>query len=168
MDSADPTRLSELSAEIVGAFVSNNSLRPDELTTLIADVHAAFVRATSAGRTQEPPEPAAPIQTSVKPNYILCLEDGKKFRSLKRHLTSEHGTTPAEYRSKWSLSSDYPMVAPNYAKARSELAKSIGLGRKTKTEVISKTAPRPSAKNGRKANPRSKSRRRSKKATTTS
>src|SRR5215210_2596570 len=126
------TSLSELTAEIVSAYVSNNSVRTEDLASLISDVHSALQNAPN-GRAEpapEPQQPAVPIKKSVTPDYIISLEDGKKFKSLKRHLMNSYGMTPAEYRAKWGLPKDYPMVAPNYAKARSELARSMGLGRK--------------------------------------
>jgi predicted transcriptional regulator len=102
------------------------------VATLISDVHTALQKA-SEGPVEPaapPQEPAVPVRASIKPDYIVCLEDGKKFKSLKRHLRGEHGMTPAEYRDKWGLRSDYPMVAPNYSAARSSLARTMGLGRK--------------------------------------
>ena len=130
MDQNDTLNFSELTAEIVAAYVSNNNVRPEELANLIGDVHAALKRAPN-GRTEaapEPQEPAVPIRSSIRPDYIVCLEDGKKFKSLKRHLRTQYDLTPEKYREKWGLPADYPMVAPNYAKARSELAKEMGLG----------------------------------------
>jgi predicted transcriptional regulator len=124
--------LIELTAEIVSAYVSSNNLASDNLTTLIGDVHAALNR-TATGAVEpesEPPTPAVTIKKSVAPDYVVCLEDGQKFKSLKRHLRTHHDLTPHEYRQKWGLPADYPMVAPNYAKARSSLAKKMGLGRK--------------------------------------
>ena len=120
----------ELAAEIVSAYISNNSVPTSELPSLIASVHAslAFV---SKGETTEPEQPLVPavsVKKSIQPDFIVCLEDGKKFKSLKRHLRTAYELTPDQYRSKWSLPHDYPMVAPNYAKARSELAKTMGLG----------------------------------------
>lgn len=132
MDSVDHDELVQLTADIVSAYVSNNKVGSGELGKLIEEVHTALQRAPNAQATPEPEprEPAVSIRRSVTPDYIVCLEDGKKFKSLKRHLQGEHGLTPDEYRSKWGLSRDYPMVAPNYAQARSDLAKSMGLGRK--------------------------------------
>jgi predicted transcriptional regulator len=134
--------LSELTADIVSAYVSNNSVRADELASLIGEVHAALKRAPagSAEAEPEPQEPAVPIRKSVTPDYLICLEDGKKFKSLKRHLQGEHGMTPAEYRAKWGLKGDYPMVAPNYSEARSSLAKTMGLGRKGGEAPVAETA----------------------------
>jgi predicted transcriptional regulator len=133
LDDQSSLNLSELTADIVSAYVSNNSLRADELASLIGEVHAALKRAPagSAEPEPEPQEPAVPIRKSITPDYLICLEDGKKFKSLKRHLQGEHGMTPAEYRAKWGLKADYPMVAPNYSEARSSLAKTMGLGRKS-------------------------------------
>jgi len=122
----------ELAADIVSAYVSNNSVPTGDLATLISDVHSALLR-VGGGTVEIPveaPKPAIPVKKSVTPDYIVCLEDGKKFKSLKRHLMTDHGLSPDEYRTKWGLPSDYPMVAPNYAASRSQLAKSIGLGRK--------------------------------------
>jgi predicted transcriptional regulator len=121
----------ELAAEIVSAFVSNNSVPVTELPALISNVHAALTNVAS-GSTQQPAEepkaPAVPIKKSVQPDYIVCLDDGKRFKSLKRHLRTTYNLTPDQYRAKWGLAHDYPMVAPNYAAARSELAKQMGLG----------------------------------------
>jgi predicted transcriptional regulator len=120
----------ELTAEIVSAYVANNSLPQGELPALLLAVHDALSR-TAAVRVGEPiPALAPPVPTrkSVTPDYIVCLEDGKKFKSLKRHLRTQYNMTPEQYREKWGLPADYPMVAPNYAKARSELAKEMGLG----------------------------------------
>ncbi len=115
-------------SKIVSAFVSNNNVSSDELPQLIWTVHEALKSTDPAA--SPPPEPAVPIKKSVKPGYIICLEDGKKLKMLKRHLRTSYDMSPDEYRQKWGLPSDYPMVAPEYAARRSELAKSIGLGRK--------------------------------------
>ncbi len=130
MNDESPAEYIELAAEIVSAYVSNNSLPPGELPALIADIHASLVSITQTPsvEVQEPQKPAVSIKRSVTPDYIICLEDGKKFKSLKRHLRTQYNMTPEEYREKWGLAADYPMVAPNYAKARSELAKEMGLG----------------------------------------
>jgi predicted transcriptional regulator len=132
MESVPNDDLVQLTADIVSAYVSNNKIGSAELGQLIEEVHSALVRAPSAAATPEPEprEPAVPIRKSITPDYIVSLEDGRKFKSLKRHLKNTYGLTPEEYRAKWGLPRDYPMVAPNYAKARSELAKSMGLGRK--------------------------------------
>ena len=124
------TNLIELTADIVAAYVAKNAIQASGLPDLIASVHAAV--ASLGRRAVAKPEPRAPAvnpKRSVFPDYIICLDDGKKFKSLKRHLASL-GLTPAEYRAKWGLAKDYPMVAPNYAAARSALAKKFGLGRK--------------------------------------
>jgi predicted transcriptional regulator len=120
----------ELAADIVSAYVSNNSVPTGDLATLISDVHSALLR-VGGGTVEIPveaPKPAIPVKKSVTPDYIVCLEDGKKFKSLKRHLRTQYNMTPEQYREKWGLAPEYPMVAPNYAKARSELAKEMGLG----------------------------------------
>jgi len=123
----------ELTAEIVSAFVAHNKVEQSDLSKLIEQVHRALVRAPAAAAESEKPYlvPAVPIKKSVTPDYIISLEDGKKFKSLKRHLRGSYNLTPDEYRAKWGLPRDYPMVAPNYAKARSDLAKQMGLGRKS-------------------------------------
>lgn len=126
--------LIELTADVVAAYVSNNPVPVSELSNLIADVHTALGRVGAAGE-QAPAEkqkPAVNPKRSVHDDYIICLEDGKKFKSLKRHLMTHYGLTPEQYREKWNLDPNYPMVAPNYAAARSQLAKQMGLGRKRK------------------------------------
>ena len=115
-------------SKIVSAYVSKNSLPSGELSQLIRTVHEALENTDPAA--SPPPEPAVPIKKSVKPGYIICLEDGKKLKMLKRHLRNAFDLSPDEYRQKWGLPSDYPMVAPSYSARRSELAKKIGLGRK--------------------------------------
>jgi predicted transcriptional regulator len=120
----------ELTADIVSAYVSNNTVSAGEIPGLINQVHAALLR-VSGGQTEAPTEPLKPavsVKKSITPEYIVCLEDGKKFKSLKRHLRTQYSMTPEQYREKWSLPPDYPMVAPNYAAARSQLAKQMGLG----------------------------------------
>ena len=120
-----------LTADIVSAHVSNNSVAVNDLPNLIQNVHAALSGISQSSSAPEPkPEPKVPIRSSVKPDYIVCLEDGKKLKMLKRHLMTHYQMTPDEYRVKWGLSPDYPMVAPNYAEQRRKLAKSIGLGTK--------------------------------------
>ncbi|EHK53586.1 MucR family transcriptional regulator [Allomesorhizobium alhagi] len=127
--------LIELTADVVAAYVSNNPVPVGELPNLISDVHAALGRV--GGSAEQPladkQKPAVNPKRSVHDDYIVCLEDGKKFKSLKRHLMTHYGLTPDQYREKWSLDSSYPMVAPNYAAARSQLAKKMGLGRKPKS-----------------------------------
>jgi predicted transcriptional regulator len=129
------TNLIELTAEIVSAYVSHNSLPSAEITALIEAVKNKLEQIRS-GRPSEAPlggkQPAVGIKRSIAPDYLVCLEDGKKFKSLKRHLRAEHDMTPDQYRQKWGLSDDYPMVAPNYAQSRSQLAKTMGLGHKTR------------------------------------
>jgi predicted transcriptional regulator len=121
----------ELAADIVSAYVSNNSISASELPALINDVHGALLRVTGGSPVQPPSDglrPAVALKKSVTNDFIVCLEDGKKFKSLKRHLRTQYNMSPEEYREKWGLPADYPMVAPNYAKARSQLAKQMGLG----------------------------------------
>lgn len=127
--------LIELTADVVAAYVSNNPVPVGELPNLIADVHAALGRVggTSEQPSAEKQKPAVNPKRSVHDDYIVCLEDGKKFKSLKRHLMTHYNLTPEEYREKWGLDANYPMVAPNYAAARSQLAKKMGLGRKPKS-----------------------------------
>jgi predicted transcriptional regulator len=120
----------ELAADIVSAYVSNNTVPASDLPALIADIHSALVRVNS-GAVVAPAEalkPAVNPKKSIFPDYLICLEDGKRFKSLKRHLRTKYNLSPEQYRDKWSLPADYPMVAPNYAKARSQLAKEMGLG----------------------------------------
>lgn len=125
-------KLVELSASVVGAYVSHNALSASDLPKLIAQVHQALTALNGPAPVEVAPElkPAVPIKKSITPDYLICLEDGKKFKSLKRHLRTEYDMSPDEYRARWGLPPDYPMVAPSYSEARSALAKSIGLGRK--------------------------------------
>jgi predicted transcriptional regulator len=120
----------ELTASIVSAYVGHNPTPAAELPALISQIHAALVR-VSSGRPETTPEPAKPavsLKKSMTADYLVCLEDGKRFKSLKRHLRTQYSMTPEQYREKWGLPPDYPMVAPNYAVARSQLAKKMGLG----------------------------------------
>jgi predicted transcriptional regulator len=119
-----------LTSDIVAAHVSNNSVAVDELPVLIQNVYGALAGLGVATQEEVKPEPAVSIRASVKPDHLVCLEDGKKMKMLKRHLMTDHGLTPAEYRARWGLPADYPMVAPEYAEKRRVLAKQIGLGRK--------------------------------------
>ena len=124
----------ELATDIVSAYVSNNSVASGELPTLIKDVFGALSRVSSGEpvAAAEAAKPAVPVKKSITPDYIVCLEDGKQFKSLKRHLRTQYGLSPEQYREKWNLPADYPMVAPNYAEARSKLAKQMGLGQQRK------------------------------------
>jgi predicted transcriptional regulator len=128
MDSKN--ELVEMTTDIVAAYVGANSVPASELPRLVETVYAALqgLAGKTEGIVAESSAPAVPIKKSVTADYIICLEDGKKFKSLKRHLRTRYGMTPEEYRARWSLPHDYPMVAPNYAKARSDLAKRMGLG----------------------------------------
>ena len=123
--------LMELTADVVAAYVGNNSLPVSDLPALIMDVFAALGRTgtqTARAAPAEKPKPAVSVRKSVTDDYVVCLEDGKRFKSLKRHLMTHYDLTPEAYREKWDLPADYPMVAPNYAAARSRLAKEMGLG----------------------------------------
>jgi predicted transcriptional regulator len=130
MDSSAQPELVTITATIVAAYVSNNEIASTELPNLIAETHAALSRAAgrSAPVDREESKPKIAVKKSVMPDFIICLEDGKKFKSLKRHLRTHYNLSPEEYREKWGLPPDYPMVAPNYANARSQLAKKMGLG----------------------------------------
>ena len=119
-----------LTSDIVTAHVSNNNVEVQDLPSLIENVYNALSGLGAEKEVEVPLEPAVSIRASIKSDHIVCLEDGKKMKMLKRHLMTDHGLTPAEYRERWSLPSDYPMVAPEYAEKRRELAKEIGLGRK--------------------------------------
>lgn len=132
----------ELTAEVVSAFVMHNSVQKNDIPDLIAAVHSSLV---ALGQPKPPaeaerPTPAVPIKKSISPDYLISLEDGRRYKSLKRHL-SGRGLTPEGYREKWGLPPDYPMVAPNYAKQRSELAKSMGLGRQRRREPVEEAPP---------------------------
>ena len=146
----------ELAVEIVSAFVANNSLPAADVPALIGNVHQAL-KTLANGSVQQPveaqKEPAVPVKRSVQPDYIVCLEDGKKFKSLKRHLRTVYDLTPDQYRAKWGLPPSYPMVAPNYAAARSELAKRMGLGqqrRRSEPVVAEPEQPKAPARGRRK------------------
>lgn len=119
-----------LTSDIVASHLSNNSVPVTELPKLIEDVFGALNAIDGGADAAQKPQPAVPINKSITPDYLICLEDGKKLKMLKRYLMTQYGMTPQEYRERWNLAPDYPMVAPNYAKQRRELAKKIGLGRK--------------------------------------
>ena len=127
-------RLIELTADVVSAYVSNNPVPVAELPGLISRVYTSLLQQTDVPTevVSESKKPAVPIKKTVTPDYIVCLEDGKQFKSLKRHLMTHHGMTPEQYREKWGLDPSYPMVAPGYSAARSQLAKNMGLGRQSK------------------------------------
>ena len=129
-DNTGTSNFIELTAGIVSAFVSNNSVAASDIPALINQVHSALLRVSSGAKDAptEPLKPAVSVKKSITPDYLVCLEDGKKFKSLKRHLRTQYSVTPEQYREKWGLPADYPMVAPNYAAARSKLAKDMGLG----------------------------------------
>ncbi|EAT07627.1 MULTISPECIES: MucR family transcriptional regulator [Sphingomonadaceae] len=130
-ESAQNELLITLTSDIVAAHVSNNSVAVSDVSSLIQNVHAALSALNQPVEAPEVrPEPAVSIRASIKPDYIVCLEDGKKLKMLKRHLMTHYQMTPEDYRAKWNLPADYPMVAPNYAEQRRNLAKKIGLGTK--------------------------------------
>lgn len=133
-DKATTTEMLELTTEIVAAHVGNNPVAVSDLPGLIQDVYKTLVSVGTEPSAPERPKPAVPIKKSVFPDYIVCLEDGKKLKMLKRHLKTSYNMTPEEYRERWGLPADYPMVAPNYAKHRSRLAKEIGLGTTRRTQ----------------------------------
>jgi predicted transcriptional regulator len=131
MTETDGADFIELTADIVSAYVSNNSVPASDLPALISEVHSALSRVIGGAAPvvqAEAPKPAIPVKKSITADYLICLEDGKKFKSLKRHLRTQYNMSPEQYREKWGLPPDYPMVAPNYAEARSQLAKKMGLG----------------------------------------
>lgn len=132
MDEADSkSQVIAMTADIVSAFVANNSVAANDLPNLIKATHSALAGISTGEIPQAPAEkqePAVSIRKSISPDFLICLEDGRKFKSLKRHLRTKYNLSPEDYRAKWGLPKDYPMVAPNYAKARSDLAKSMGLG----------------------------------------
>ncbi|PSJ52214.1 transcriptional regulator [Mesorhizobium soli] len=132
MSSADDNALVRLTSDVVSAYISNNAIPAASLPGLIAEIHASLSKLgrESVAPADEAPKPAISVKKSVTDDYLICLEDGKQFRSLKRHLTTHYNLTPDEYRAKWGLPADYPMVAPTYAAARSTLAKKMGLGKK--------------------------------------
>ena len=144
--------LVSLSADIVSAYVSNNNIQAGDIATLISGVHAALANVGKPPAEPVKREPPVPINRTIKGDHIISLEDGKPYKSLKRHLTGR-GLTPAQYRAKWGLRPDYPMVAPEYSKRRSELALSLGLGRKATKEAVEAT-PEPKARK-RKSAPKS-------------
>ena len=148
--------LSALTAGIVSAYVSHNTIVAENLPNLIASVHAALSASSVQGGVQPKAElvPAVSIKKSVTPDYIVCLEDGKKFKSLKRHLRTSYDLTPEQYREKWGLAFDYPMVAPMYAAARSQLAKTMGLGQRRQAETVVAAKSAGGVKRGRPATAR--------------
>jgi predicted transcriptional regulator len=130
VDNSGESSLMELTADIVSAYVSNNSVPSADIPALIGQIHSALKRVSGgqAAAPAEPLKPAVPVKRSISADFLVCLEDGLKFKSLKRHLRTRYNMTPDQYREKWALPPDYPMVAPNYAAARSQLAKQMGLG----------------------------------------
>lgn len=142
----------ELTAQIVSAYVMKNAVPVTQIPDLIAQVHGAL-RKTGEAPAEIPPErqqPAVAIKKSITPDFLVCLEDGKRFKSMRRHLSKSHGMRPDEYRAKWGLAQDYPMVAPNYAAARSKFARSIGLGQKARKDPDAKAVAAKKARTLRK------------------
>lgn len=141
-NSIDAGELIELTSEIVSAYVSNNSVPSADLPSLINEVYLALTRVgtVTVEASVEPLKPAVSVKKSINPDFIICLEDGKKFKSLKRHLRTQYNLSPEQYREKWGLPADYPMVAPNYAEARSRLAKEMGLGQQRRRKSRTKPA----------------------------
>lgn len=133
----DPENMADvlgLTAQIVSAHVSNNAVTPEALPNLISEVYRTLANVSQVPAEPEKPQPAVAVKKSVTPDYLICLEDGKKLKMLKRHLATAYNMTPEQYRERWGLPPDYPMVAPNYAKHRSSLAKRIGLGTRQRTQ----------------------------------
>ncbi len=130
-DSNKKSEILSFTSTIVSSYVSNNTMQPSQVTDLIERVYTTLSNVgEERSLTADRPKPAVPIKKSITPDYLICLEDGKQLKMLKRHLKTAYGMSPEQYRERWGLSPDYPMVAPNYAKRRSALAKDIGLGRK--------------------------------------
>jgi predicted transcriptional regulator len=148
-ETTSPARLRELTAQIVAAHISHNHVTSEVLLGLIGSVHGALAGSGQAVVEAAKQQPAVPVKRSVFPDHIVCLEDGKKLKMLKRHLMTTYHLTPAQYRQKWDLPASYPMVAPEYAARRSTLAKSIGLGRKPAAKPAPVAAPAPPARRGR-------------------
>jgi predicted transcriptional regulator len=136
--------LVSLTVDIVSAYVSNNSVSVSDVPALVGEIHKSLknLGTGTMEKAAEPLVPAVAVKKSIQPDFITCLEDGRRFKALKRHLRSNYNMTPAEYRTKWNLPHDYPMVAPNYSKTRSALAKSLGLGRKAARSDAVEAAPR--------------------------
>ena len=149
METTDQRTVLECTTSIVAAYVASNTIQKEHLSALIVDTFNSLSRVDRPEVEAEKLKPAVPVKRSVQPDYIICLEDGKKFKSLKRHLMTHYNMTPEDYRQKWGLPADYPMVAPNYALARSELAKKMGLGRREEPAVAE-----PAAAKGKKAAPK--------------
>jgi predicted transcriptional regulator len=146
--------LTKLAVDIVSAYVTNNAITDEKLPDFIGSIRAALGKASTQSVEPEEVElkPAVPVKKSVTPDYIVCLEDGLKFKSLKRHLQSHYNLTPDEYRKKWGLSHDYPMVSPAYAAARSDLARTMGLGRRSSAaSVAASVVPKSGAKKSKSA-----------------
>lgn len=140
-DTGSPEIVLRLTAQIVAAHIEHNTVQADSLPGLIEKVYLTLRNVGQATAEPAKPVPAVPVKQSIRPDFIICLEDGKKLKMLKRHLMTAYKMTPAQYRARWGLPADYPMVAPNYAKVRSSLAKQIGLGRKSEAPAPAPRAP---------------------------
>ncbi len=140
----DNTELLTLTADIAAAYVSNNTVQASDVPSVIQTIYRALagIGASAAAPAPEPQKPAVPLKKSITPDFLISLEDGKKYKSLKRHLRTQYNMSPEDYRAKWGLAKDYPMVAPNYAASRSALAKSMGLGRGGAAKAAPKPAPK--------------------------
>lgn len=149
-DSSSRPTLLALTAQIVAAHVGHNSVPRETLPALIESIYTTLSKVGVQAEAPKQPEPAVPVKRSIFPDYIVCLEDGKRLKMLKRHLRTSYNMSPAQYRERWGLAADYPMVAPNYAAKRSSLAKSIGLGRKAAVPVVEAAPVAAPAKRGRK------------------
>ena len=146
---AAASKLVEMTADVVMAYVGNSVVQPAELPALIKQVHQALAGVAVDGPGAPPgahPAPAVPVKRSITPDYLVCLEDGRRFKSLKRHLRTQYGMTPDQYRAKWGLPNDYPMAAPNYAEARSKLAKQMAFGQKVRGAARTQPTQAPAAK----------------------
>jgi len=138
-DQSNSSEIMQMAVDIVSAYVGNNAISAAQVPEVISSVYGSLMALSETGNgSAEPLNPAVPIRRSITPDYLVCLEDGKKLKMLKRHIRAVYGLTPEEYRMKWGLPADYPMVAPNYAKQRSNFAKQIGLGRKKGEKVGSR------------------------------
>jgi predicted transcriptional regulator len=150
---ADNAEFIQMTAGIVAAYVENNTVSTSHLATLIQSIHRALTSVAAGAEAVEPApkEPAVSVRRSITPDFLICLEDGRKFKSLKRHLRTKYDMSPEDYRAKWGLAKDYPMVAPSYAKARSDLAKQMGLGQGGRLAAKSRTTTKTANRSARRA-----------------
>ncbi len=155
---AGRAELLKMTAQVAASYFSNNSVQPAQISDVIKSVHSSLESIDGGGAASRGPaqKPAVPIRKSITPDFVICLEDGKKLKMLKRHIRTTYNLTPDEYRIKWGLPADYPMVAPNYAKQRSNFAKKIGLGRKPKLKTKAKAKAKAKTKGKTRGRPRKK------------